>query len=103
MTDAKTIRRELYRVDQPENFRSIAVTVESDGAIDLSAQDMGPLVQELWGDSDYEFGVKVRAEHARALVAALLTELYENRDDGVEAFHDLVKRRGVPHEWWSWA
>jgi hypothetical protein len=44
---------ELYR-QEGENFRSVRATLE-DGQIHLRHTDMGKLVEEMWGDSDYEF------------------------------------------------
>jgi hypothetical protein len=40
-------------------FRSVRLTLEDDGAIKMDAQDMGPTVTKIWGDSDYEFWVHI--------------------------------------------
>jgi hypothetical protein len=44
---------ELYR-QEGENFRSVRATLAED-KFTFDTQDMGKLVEEMWGDSDYEF------------------------------------------------
>jgi hypothetical protein len=55
---SKPITTEIYRQDG-ENFRSIMLTLEPNGTIMVDTQDMGPLVQQVFGDSDYEFWIRV--------------------------------------------
>jgi hypothetical protein len=50
------------------------VLVTADGPVRLDAQDMGTLLEEVWGDSDYEFGVDVPATALRKLTFCLLRE-----------------------------
>ena len=50
---------ELARQEGAE-FRSVRLVIEDDGCIRLEAQDMGPTVENIWGDSDYEFWVRVK-------------------------------------------
>ena len=51
---SERLTEEIFR-QEGDKFRSICVTLEPDGTLMLDAQDMGPLVKEVWGDSDYEF------------------------------------------------
>jgi hypothetical protein len=51
---------ELYR-QEGENFRSVRATLEDD-KFTFDTQDMGKLVEEMWGDSDYEFWTIVPKE-----------------------------------------
>ncbi len=45
---------ELYRQEGVQ-FRSVRLSVEDDGSVRLDTQDMGELVEQTWGDEDYEF------------------------------------------------
>ena len=49
---------EIYR-QNGDPFRSIRLCVCPDGSIKMDAQDKGKLVEEIWGDDDYEFWVNV--------------------------------------------
>jgi hypothetical protein len=55
---SETYSAELYR-QAGDNFRSVRLSVYSDGSVRLDAQDMGKVVEEVWGDDDYEFWVDV--------------------------------------------
>ena len=66
---------EIYR-QEGDSFRSVRVSVNTDGSVRLDAQDMGAQVEEVWGDCDYEFWVDVPATALRKLAFALLREKY---------------------------
>ena len=92
---------ELYR-QEGDSFRSVRLSVNPDGSIRLEAQDMGKYVEEVWGDSDYEFWVDVSASAIRKLVFALLREKYGGRERAVDEFREFCKREEIEHEWDSW-
>jgi hypothetical protein len=96
------LSEEIYR-QEGDNFRSIRVTLDADGALTLDAQDMGPLVKEVWGDSDYEFWCRIPPEAAAKLAYALLKKLYANREHAVDELRKLVAAENIPHENGSYA
>jgi hypothetical protein len=98
----KPIAVEIYRQDG-ENFRSIMVTLEPNGTVMMDTQDMGPAVQQVFGDSDYEFWVRIPPEAVGRLAFALLKKLYTGRDRAVDELRDLCAAEGIPHEGGSWA
>jgi hypothetical protein len=91
---------ELYR-NEGENFRSIRVRIgETELVVDT--QDMGPLVKEMWGDSDYEFWTTVEKEHWGALAVALIREFLSGDASATDRLRDICKEHGVPHTWDRW-
>jgi len=100
MTETYSI--ELYR-QEADNFRSVRLAVHADGSVRLDAQDMGKLVEEVWGDTDYEFCVDVPATALRKLAFILLRERYAGRSGAVDEFRAFCKREGIEHEWNSYA
>ena len=84
-------------------FRSVRLSVGDDGAIKMDAQDMGPAVEEVWGDSDYEFWVHVPPEAAAALAFELLREKFAGQPGAVDALRDFCKAHGIAHEFGNWA
>jgi hypothetical protein len=97
----ETYSVELNREEGAE-FRSVRLTVKPDGSVFLDAQDMGKTVEEIWGDSDYEFWVDVPATALRKLVFALLRERYAGRPRAVDEFNDFCEKEGIDHKWDNW-
>lgn len=93
---------ELARQEGTE-FRSVRLALEGDGAVRLEAQDMGPSVEKIWGDSDYEFWVRVAPSSLSKLAFELLREKFAGQLRAVDAFRDWCKTHGVEHEFGSWA
>ena len=100
MTETYSI--ELY-LQEADNFRSVRLAVHADGSVRLDAQDMGKLVEEVWGDTDYEFCVDVPATALRKLEFILLRERYAGRSGAVDEFRAFCKREGIEHKWNSYA
>lgn len=92
---------EIARQEGTE-FRSVRLSLKDDGAILMDAQDMGPLVEKVWGDSDYEFWVHVPPEAVGTLAFELLREKYAGQLGAVDAFRDWCKTHGIAHEFDSW-
>ena len=84
-------------------FRSVRLNLEETGAIKLEAQDMGPKVEEIWGDSDYEFWVHVPREAVGALAFELLREKFAGQLGAVDALREFCKVHGIEHEFGNWA
>ena len=97
----ETYSTELYR-QEGSNFRSVRLFVNADASVRFEAQDMGKSVEEVWGDSDYEFWVDVPATALRKLTFILLREKYAGRSGAVDEFRELCKREGIEHEWDSY-
>jgi len=92
---------EIARQEGTE-FRSVYLSLEDDGAIKLDAQDMGPTVTQFWGDSDYEFWVRVPPASLPKLAFELLREKFSGQLGAVDAFRDWCRTHGVEHEFDSW-
>jgi len=93
---------EIARVDGP-NSRSIRLRTETDGALVMDAQDMGPLVKEIFDDSDYEFWVRVGRDAMARLAFELLKDKYAGRADAVDDLRAYCTARGIAHEFETWA
>ena len=93
---------EIFR-QEGEHFRSIVVRMTRDGGLEVEAQDMGKLVEEVWGDSDYEFWVKVPPEAVPRLAMALVKKIYAGRADAIDDLRALCEAEGVPHTFDHWA
>lgn len=91
---------ELHREDG-KNFRSVAVDI-TDQKVVVSTQDMGPAVEGMWGDSDYEFWTSVQQEHWGSLAVALIKEFLAGDPQATDRLRQICERHNVPHEWDRW-
>lgn len=55
------------------NSRSIAFRIDDSGDLVISVVDRGPVVKEIWGDSDYEFWYRIPAKRLEVLAQLLGT------------------------------
>ena len=85
-----------------DEFRSVRLAIEDDGAIKMDAQDMGPTVAQIWGEDEYEFWVRVPPASLPKLAFELLREKFSGQLGAVDAFRDWCKARGIQHEFNSW-
>ena len=99
---ADRIEAEIARQEGTE-FRAVRLVVEADGGVRLEAQDMGPLVESIWNDSDYEFTVRVKPASLPKLAFELLREKFAGQLGAVDAFREWCKSHDVEHEFDSQA
>lgn len=93
---------EIARQEGTE-FRSVRLSLKDDGAIVMDAQDMGPSVDEVWGDSDYEFWVHVPPAAVGMFAFELLREKYLGQSGAVDAFRSWCTAHGIEHKFESLA
>jgi hypothetical protein len=84
-------------------FRRVDLRLKDDGEIVLEGQDMGPAVEAVWGDTDYEYWVRVARRSLPKLAFELLREKFVGRLDAVTAFRDWCRAHGVEHEFGNYA
>jgi hypothetical protein len=92
---------EIARQEGTE-FRSVRLALEKDGAIKMDTQDIGPNVNRVWGDGDYEFWVHVAPTMLPKLAFELLREKFASQLDAVDAFRNWCNAHGVEHTFDSW-
>lgn len=96
---AKTVS--LYQ-QRGETSRFIDASINDDGDLVVSGQDVGKAPLEFWGDSDYEFWVYVPSKYKDHVLLALLEELYGGNGSAVSDFREFLKSRGIHSEFDTW-
>jgi hypothetical protein len=66
---------ELSRVVYPSNIESHLRAYIDDTGLVISGQDLGPGVEAIWGDLDYEYWLVVAPQHLDRVVERLAKEL----------------------------
>jgi hypothetical protein len=97
--------RQVIEIARQEGrqFRRVDLILNDDGAVALEGQDMGPAVETVWGDTDYEYWVRVAPPSLPKLTIELLREKFAGRLDAVSAFRDWCQAHGVEHEFGNYA
>jgi len=97
----ETYSAELYR-QEGDDFRVVSLKINADGSVRLDAQDMGKVVEKIWGEDEYEFWVDVPSTELQKLVFALIREKYSDRSRAVDEFQAFCKKEGIKSKWGNW-
>jgi hypothetical protein len=89
-------------VQRGQEFSSIRLYLKSDGAIELSGQDIGPMVREFFDHDDYEYMVTVPASAVAKLAFELLKDRFTGNLRAVEQFRAFCDQRQIPSKWFTW-
>ncbi len=89
-------------VQRGQEFSSIRLYLKSDGAIELSGQDIGPTVREFFDHDDYEYMVAVSSSAVAKLAFELLKDRFTGNLRAVEALRAFCNERQIPSTWWTW-
>ena len=94
--------------------RKVDVHVKADcaqGVLSISGQDLGPYVEEVWGDSDYEYWYSFDQEGTSQLMsaihgendpeAALLREF--SGESGCRRLREVCRKNGIEYKFHSYA
>ncbi|QIQ87084.1 hypothetical protein [Erythrobacter sp.] len=101
MTKEKTVR--LYSDQNAQSRRTIDLTLRANGSIRLEAGDVGPLVERMFGDGDYEFWVTVEPDAVAALCFALLQDRFSGDANAIDHLRSFCEAEGVRCDFGSWA
>jgi hypothetical protein len=72
--------------------------IDDNGDLVLAGYDLGESVREVWGDSDYEYWRRVRAEHVPEVLLQLLKERFSVDTE----FRQWLETNGIKAEFQSW-
>ena len=75
----------------------LTAKVDENGDLILEGQDLGEFVQEQFGDSDFEFSLKVKAEYKDTILLNLIKEKFANDSE----FKAWLDEKQIPSEFWS--
>ena len=92
---------QLFRMDG-EEYRSVDLELK-DGGLTLLGHDMGPTVEQFWGDDDYEFWVEIKPHAMQRLAFALLRDRYTGRKHAVSEFREFCEQNAIEHVFDNWA
>ena len=68
---------EIFREDGIE-FTSIRTNFGADGTLSINGQDMGPMVEQFWGDDDYEYSLSIPKKSIEMFLLHLMKLAFNN-------------------------
>lgn len=77
---------------------SLVARIDDEGSLVLEGYDIGELVREWWGDSDYEYWLKVAADDKDTVLLWLIKERFPTDSE----FREWLNSKGIPSEFHSW-
>ena len=83
--------------------RSVRLALETNGDIVIDTQDIGPTAKRMFGDSDYEFWLKIPASSASALAHALVRKIHEGNLSAADDLKAFCAANDIPFEFTTWS
>lgn len=90
----------------------VTVTIDEGGTMLVEGYDIGQLVEKYWGDSDYEYSLKLLPSSVEKLKAvfelsedeALLAEIQQQFGGALafSTFKSFLDLHGIEYEYFSW-
>lgn len=98
---------EIYREEregaQGREVSSIACKFLDNGALRLEGYDLGPSVERLLGDSDYEYWIEIAADDLTRFTQILLREVFNKSEKlTLERLRDLCHAHGIDPHFGTW-
>jgi len=91
----------LNTKDGPITSR-VSVEIKEDGSLCLEGQDMGPVVEQFFGDSDYEYWLYIEAKDKDRVLLALIEKMYGGTPKPLEDFQRFLKSKKIPAKFSSY-
>jgi hypothetical protein len=79
----------------------ISVQIDEHGDLLFSGQDVGEAPRKVFGDADYEYWLRIKAEHKDQVLLALLARWYAGNARLITEIGDLLASRGIPSEFYA--
>ena len=92
--------KEIQLIDSKSDRVSVRLVakIEDDGDLVLEGYDIGPLVKEQWGDSDYEYWLRVDKDYKDTILLWLIKERFPTDSE----FREWLDEKEIPNKFNSW-
>lgn len=81
----------------------IDVEITDEGDLQFSGQDIGASVKKMFGDSDYEYWLTIKAEHKDQLLLALIEKFFTGNATVISEVKELLEKKKIPCKFFSYA
>jgi hypothetical protein len=76
----------------------LTASIDEKGDLVLEGYDIGKFVEDHWGDSDYEYWLRIDKDYKDTILLWLIKERFLSDSD----FRKWLDEKGVPSDFQSW-
>lgn len=80
----------------------IDVRITGEGDLLFSGQDLGEAPKKVFGDSDYEYWLRIAGDQKDRVLMALIEKLYRGNASVISEMQELLDSKGIPNEFSSY-
>lgn len=80
----------------------IEAEITDSGDLLLSGQDLGKAPRKFFGDSDYEYWLRISASNKDQVLLALIEKLYSGNPSLISQLREYLQSKGIPSEFSSY-
>ncbi|HUY00034.1 MAG TPA: hypothetical protein VMV49_10805 [Candidatus Deferrimicrobium sp.] len=84
----------IYDIRTESSHSTLEACIDDQGDLVLEGYDIGDFVKEYWGDSDYEYWLRVKAEHVPAVLLWLIQERFKTDSE----FRNWLDAKKIPSQ-----
>ena len=85
-----------------ENPRFLDAEINESGDLVFSGQDLGPIVEGVLGDSDYEYWLTIKSRDKDSVLIALMEIFFKEHKIPFNEFRELLESKEIPSEFSSY-
>ena len=101
MDKLKEIR--LLDVSSPDLRYWLDAQINETGDLVLEGYDIGGIVENFWGNDDYEYWLTVAGEFKDSLLLLLIKDAFDSGHfENSSGFREWLDKKGVPNDFSSW-
>lgn len=94
-------RIKLVEIKGPTSV-NINVRIDKNGDLLFSGFDIGEVPMEIFGDADYEYWLRIPAEHKDRVLLALIEKHYTGNSRLISEIRKYLESQGIPCEFTNW-
>lgn len=81
----------------------ISVKITDDSDLLFSGHDLGDAPKELFGDSDYEYWLMIKAVDKDQMLLGVIEKLYSGNTTLISELMEFLKSKDIPYDFHSYA
>lgn len=92
----------MMDTEDEDTWSHLAILVNDADELVMEGQDMGPAVEHIFREDDYEYWVTVQKEHKDWLLLNLIKDVFADHPTPSSAYMEWLKEKGIPYDFSSY-
>ena len=95
-------RLNMMDTEGEDTWSHLAILVNDADELVMEGHDMGPAVEDIFGEDDYEYRVTVQREHKDWLLLNLIKGVFADHPKPSSSYMEWLKEQGIPYDFSSY-